>query len=124
MKSTDFIAHVVREFYRRATVDVLIGYHFRHINDFSTHLPRINAFWEMQLLGKTTIPLTQPLDAIMAHVPLRIHTGEVGRWVKLFQETLLAERAQDADGITERWQEKVLHFQQIFLRSPLLFPKA
>jgi truncated hemoglobin YjbI len=119
MLASETIESVVRAFYGKARTDVLIGYHFARIPDFEAHLPRIFAFWELQLLGSTTRTLESPLDAIRAHVPLRIHTGEVNRWVKLFHETL-DESALDSDSRDE-WRAKLTHFQQVFLRSPLLF---
>ena len=116
------IAIVVEAFYAKATADILIGYHFRHVADFATHLPRICAFWEMQLLGTSNIELVTPLDVLRAHVPLKINFGEVGRWVKLFQETL--QESDIPDDLRDRWSNKVTHFQGVFERSPLLFPSA
>lgn len=118
----EMIEEVVRAFYAKARTDVLIGYHFLRIADFDAHLPRIFAFWELQLLGKTDRTLTEPLDAIRAHVPLNIHTGEVNRWVKLFLETL--KESSVSDSLKERWPPKVAHFQKIFLTSSLLFPSG
>jgi truncated hemoglobin YjbI len=114
------VERVVEAFYTRATTDVLIGYHFRHIEDFSTHLPRIRAFWELQLLGDTAIPLEGPLDALRAHIPLKLHRGELDRWVKLFKETLLSEGVDPI--LKVRWEEKLARFQEVFAASPLLFP--
>ncbi len=115
----EMIEHVVRAFYDKARTDVLLGYHFQRIPDFETHLPRIFSFWELQLLGKTDRTLGEPLDVIRAHIPLNIHTGEVNRWVKLFLETL--SESQASDELKARWPSKLAHFQQVFLRSPLLF---
>ena len=70
-------------------------------------------------MGKTERMLGEPLDVIRAHVPLNIHTGEVNRWVKLFMETLNESRASEE--LKARWPSKLAHFQQVFLRSPLLF---
>ncbi len=116
------IEDVVTAFYAKAREDILIGYHFKRIADFDAHLPRIFAFWELQLLGKTDRMLGEPLDAIRAHIPLNIHTGEVNRWVKLFAETL--KESQASVELKERWPSKLEHFQQVFLRSPLLFSSA
>lgn len=113
------IEEVVRAFYQKARNDVLIGYHFARIPDFEAHLPRIFAFWELQLLGHTTRELDRPLDAIRAHVPLNIHRGEIGRWVKLFTETLEEKNLDPA--LRDLWLSKLQHFQQVFLSSPLLF---
>lgn len=124
MSTEEYIALVVKNFYAKATVDILIGYHFRHIQDFDSHFPRINAFWEIQLLGKTSIALETPLDAIRAHIPLKIHRGEVGRWMKLFKQTLEENRIQDSNSLNDLWEKKLTHFEQIFLQSPLLFQRA
>jgi len=113
------IETIVRAFYDKARSDVLLGYHFARIPDFEAHLPRIFAFWELQLTGSTTRELSSPLDAIRAHIPLRIHKGEVNRWVKLFHETL--DSAAVEEDLKAQWREKLIHFQQVFLRSPLLF---
>ncbi len=124
MSPQAYVARVVDAFYARAVTDVLIGYHFRHIQDFGAHLPRIHAFWESQLLGRTSLPLSPPLDLFGVHAPLKIHRGEVGRWVKLFREILQAETPAEFQGLRERWDAKLSHFQEAFLRSPLLFPGA
>lgn len=55
MTNEEWILQVVQHFYDKARVDVLIGYHFRIIKDFETHIPRIAAFWDMQLLAKQSV---------------------------------------------------------------------
>ena len=120
MKTERQVIHeVVAAFYAKAREDILIGYHFARIDDFSLHLERIEAFWELQLLGQSDFQFNPPLDALRAHVPLRVHRGEVNRWVKLFLETLAESDAPT--GLQERWREKLAHFQRVFLNSPLLF---
>jgi truncated hemoglobin YjbI len=118
--SSPEIKKVVYEFYAVARQDILIGYHFARIADFDTHLPRIVKFWEGQLLG-VHHQFSPPLDLINAHVPLKIHRGEVGRWVRLFEQTL--ERHLDDKSLRERWLDKIYHFEKIFLTSSQLFPK-
>lgn len=118
------IAQVVEAFYKKATLDVLIGYHFRDIKDFNSHLPRINSFWEIQLLGKPSSSIDPPLDIIRSHLPLKIKPGEVGRWIKLFKETLAENKDSDQYTLFATWDKKLNQFEQIFLQNPLLFPKA
>ncbi len=118
-ESHEIIRRTVDAFYAKARTDIFLGYHFARIADFSTHLPRIYAFWELQLIGKSEFHFSPPLDVLRAHMPLHIHTGEVNRWIKLFHETL-NEISMPAE-FRELWREKLNHFQQIFLRSPLLF---
>lgn len=122
MRAEAYVARVVEAFYGRATTDVMIGYHFRHVTDFPSHLPRIRAFWEVQLLGRTDLPLKPPLDLIGVHVPLRPHRGEMGRWVKLFRETLAEETPAEMSALKEKWETKLTHFQEVFLANPALFP--
>ena len=113
------IERVVRSFYDKAKVDILIGYHFRNITDFDTHIPRIVHFWEIQLTGA---PLRMgPFDLIGAHKPLGIKVGEVNRWVKLFLETMDEENIDPALKVT--WSEKTLLFRDRFLSHPQLFLK-
>lgn len=120
MNASAYIHQVVNAFYDQAKTDVMIGYHFRHIPDFDTHLTRIHAFWEGQLLGLP--PREQaPFDLIRAHKPLGIRRGEVGRWVMLFLQTLRQTPAAPP-GLVELWEQKIKHFQEVFLRSPQLFP--
>lgn len=121
MNPNDFVAAVVHKFYDKARGDILIGYHFARIDDFATHLPRIVAFWETQLLG-TNHKFDPPLDVINAHMPLRIHRGEVGRWMKLFRETI--DEVQIPEELKKDWEQKLTQFEQVFLRHPLLFASS
>ena len=121
MNHATFVSLVVHQFYDKARTDILIGYHFARIADFSTHMPRIVSFWETQLLGYAH-KFDPPLDVINAHMPLRIHRGEVGRWMKLFRETL--NEAQIPDELKTDWDKKLTQFEQVFLRHPLLFASS
>jgi truncated hemoglobin YjbI len=114
------IERVVRSFYEKAKSDILIGYHFRHIHDFDTHIPRIIHFWEIQLLGASLT--MEPFDLIGAHKALGIKVGEVNRWVKLFLETMDEEKI-DPD-LKTQWSEKTLLFRDRFLSHPQLFSKT
>lgn len=114
----DFIAFVVQKFYEKATTDVLIGYHFNHIQDFKHHFERLNAFWEMHLL-KVPPPFIYRL--MMTHAPLGIKPGEVNRWVKLFLETIDENESLAPDQeIIQEWREKIKLFQDFFLTHPAL----
>jgi truncated hemoglobin YjbI len=121
--SYENILEVVEAFYAKATTDVMIGYHFRHIEDFNTHFPRIAAFWDIQLNGKTTRPVMKPFDLIGVHKPLKIKIGEVGRWVVLFEQTLSEFRQRDGHHKVEyiNWRTKIHYFRDVFLTHPTLF---
>ena len=114
MKYEDILV-VVKSFYAKATEDILIGYHFRNIEDFDSHLPRIADFWYLQLNEKYR---QEPVkfDLIDIHIPLRIRKGQIGRWIVLFQETLNEFEGPKKD----LWLEKLNHFQKIFLKHPKL----
>lgn len=120
------IKKIVDDFYRLATVDVMIGYHFRKIREkdgehplkppldaFSKHLPRIAHFWEVQLLGERL--QGERFDLIKVHRELGILPGELGRWLTLFRQ-VLNEYDQD-DLFIKNWLEKLDHFEVIFKRQ-------
>lgn len=112
------IRQVVDQFYEAAKTDVMIGYHFRNVENFDEHLPRIYVFWEMQLLGLSRT-LSPPLDVIKAHIPLGIKKGEVGRWVVLFEKAVMDQKM--SEDFRTLWLQKLHQFKEIFLKHPLLF---
>ena len=135
------IHKIVREFYKVATTDFLIGYQFRKIAEFQSsnplappieafdnHIPRIVSFWELQLNGKTSTPIELPFNLIVTHEYLSMRKGEIGRWVTLFNQTVdifLKEnslKVEEIDSIA-LWRERVELFQKKFIESKVLFPK-
>ena len=114
------IERVVKSFYDKARTDILIGYHFRHIHDFDSHIPRIVHFWEIQLKGASL--KMEPFDLIGAHKYLGIKVGEVNRWVKLFLETMDEEKIDPE--LKSEWTQKTLLFRDKFLLHPQLFSKT
>lgn len=113
MSDEDWIFSVVHSFYEKAKSDILIGYHFRNINNFDEHIPRIVAFWEMQLLGQTKRDFGEPFDVMKVHVPLGIKRGELGRWLLLFRKTL---QESETNSLKVEWDRKLTIFEGIFLR--------
>lgn len=122
----DLITKIVEDFYRLATVDVMIGYHFRKIREkdgehplkppleaFSKHLPRITNFWEVQLLGEKI--KGKSFDLISLHRELGILPGELGRWLLLFRQVL--ENYDQKNELIILWKEKLDHFEKIFKRQ-------
>jgi truncated hemoglobin YjbI len=121
MTQNEWIFEVVNSFYDKAKNDILIGYHFRNIPDFNTHIPRISAFWELQLLGKTSRPFEGgAFDVMNVHMPLKIKRGELGRWLLLFRKTLDEKNLPDFSSLKDLWDERLKTFERIFLNSPLL----
>jgi len=117
MNEQELVSKIIISFYEKARKDVLIGYHFRHIQDFETHIPRIISFWEVQLLGKTESKIFPPFDLFNVHTPLNIKPGELGRWMVLFKKTLDEEfeDVQETE-LKQRWLEKLLFFELSFRR--------
>jgi hypothetical protein len=126
------IEEIVTEFYKKATTDFMIGYHFRKIatsegidplsppiEAFSDHIPRITTFWEIQLTGKTDQEF-EPFDLITIHKQLSIRKGEVGRWVLLFKETLSQYKPTQSE-LVDQWEEKISDFEKKFLENSILF---
>lgn len=118
MKQSEWIHQVVAAFYEKAKTDVLIGYHFRIITDFDEHIPRIAAFWDIQLLGSTEKTLTEPFDVMKVHIPLQIKRGELGRWLVLFRKTLEEEVVAHPEfsELKELWLTRLIFFEGVFLR--------
>lgn len=83
------ILKVIQTFYDSAKTDVMIGYHFRFIEDFDQHIPRIADFWNLQLNGNMRDRSQLPYDLIAVHRPLKIKKGELARWVLLFNQNLI-----------------------------------
>jgi truncated hemoglobin YjbI len=111
-----WIHKVIDAFYAKARNDVLIGYHFRVIEDFDEHIPRIVAFWEIQLLGQTQIVTSGPFDILGVHGPLKIKRGELGRWLLLFRQTLAEISGPETQELKIKWEEKLVFFEKTFLR--------
>lgn len=112
MNKPDFplILKVITKFYDKATFDVMIGYHFRGIENFSSHLPRIASFWQLQLAGKIEHKEELPFDLINVHIPLKIKKAEINRWVILFEQTL--KEFNFDEEFHHLWMGKVNHFQE------------
>lgn len=116
------ILALIENFYAKAKIDFMIGYHFRNITDFDTHIPHIADFWHLQLNGKLNNPEAK-FNVLNKHVPLGIKKGELNRWVVLFFETLDEDLMKNPshEEIISDWKNKVEHFKQKFLSFKLLF---
>ncbi|PJB53002.1 MAG: hypothetical protein CO099_09500 [Bdellovibrio sp. CG_4_9_14_3_um_filter_39_7] len=119
------IESIVTSFYKQATVDILIGYHFRKIatiqgehalrppyEAFSHHIPRIIAFWQLQLLGKTSFEFGE-FKIFPIHDALHIRSGELDRWLVLFKKVLNQHENQNPEFI-QLFREKLNHFELKF----------
>ena len=106
------ILNIVVRFYDKATEDVWIGFHFRNIEDFSSHLPRIADFWQLQLTGKILHKTSLPFKFFEVHEVMPILPGQIDRWVVLFSQTLNEAQARSEISEEEKkfWLEKINHF--------------
>lgn len=118
MTKEQWVHGVVKSFYDKAKNDVLIGYHFRIIKDFDTHIPRIATFWEIQLFGSTSTELAEPFDVLNKHIPLSIKRGELGRWMVLFKKTLDEKTSEHEEflDLKNLWLTKLTFFETTFSR--------
>ena len=92
----------------KAKSDIIIGYHFRHIENFDEHIPKIIRFWCLQLLDlpqekikefqKEGIP-----NQIIKNTCISRSKGEVGRWILLFQETIDQHPSNELSKIGQAW---------------------
>ena len=116
--SYETILKVVTSFYDKANYDILIGYHFRIIEDFDTHLPRIAYFWQLQLTGEIDDRSMLPFEIIPKHLALKINLGEVHRWVILFDKTLteFVETNSITSDDKKEWLSKVDIFKNKFIK--------
>jgi hypothetical protein len=112
----------------KATNDVLIGYHFNKFRDPETlekHLIRISSFWEMQLTGKTTVELDEGFRLLYTHYGLNLKTGELGRWVVLFNQTLTEIENEiehpNIKLLTNAFKERIALFENKFKNAPGMF---
>ena len=122
----DTIDQVVIHFYNLAKNDILIGYHFRHIKDFDSHIPKIQRFWYLVLLDlsseekKLIINKGVPKNIIQSHEYLKIKVGELNRWILLFHQTLEFYQDESPEFINT-WKSEIDKFKKIFLNSKTLF---
>ena len=130
-------------FYKKAVTDILIGHHFRKIDEgnvenphplfpdlqnFSHHIPRIIDFWLGQLDIKKNVSRNEnsgkdhnshkPFALIKTHHKLSIRQGELDRWVALFFQTLEDEIEEHENlslkEIERKWKDKVTFFKKKF----------
>jgi hemoglobin len=109
----DQILNITQKFYDKAKEDILIGFHFQKIEDFSEHIPRIAHFWELQLTGKISEPKYLPFDIIKTHSKLGLTTGMIDRWTFLFYETLSNSDLTPQE--IDLWKKKVKIFEKKIL---------
>ena len=85
---TELILDIIQSFYDTVKKDVMIGYHFRFIEDFESHIPRIADFWNLQLNGEVKDRTNLPFKLIEIHKDKGIKSAEMGRWIHLFEKNL------------------------------------
>ena len=113
------IDEIIKNFYDKAKKDILIGYHFRVIDDFDKHIPKIVSFWELQLNKTISNKDHLPFNILKKHKPLKINRGEVFRWEKLFELTLdeYIQKGLLSTKEKQLWMTSVEFFKQRILSS-------
>ncbi len=117
---------MVFSFYEKATTDFMIGYQFRKIatlkgahplappmDAFKEHLPKIEKFWHIQLLGEHYPGFH--LELLSSHQKLNIKRAELKRWLLLFTQTL-EDKLEKEDPLKSKWLQKLPQFEQMFER--------
>ena len=104
------IHSTVKAFYKKAVDDILIGFHFNHIDDLDAHIERISYFWQLQLTGKIEKNELLPFNLIEVHRPMKLTSGMVDRWIVLFHQTLYASELTDDQ--KSLWKKKIELFRE------------
>ena len=88
--SAEDIDALVAAFYVRVLPDPIIGFFFTDIAriDLPSHLPKISAFWQQQLLGKPAY--RGQMFAAHQHIHTRaaLSSDHFHRWLSLFAQTV------------------------------------
>lgn len=113
------ILEIIESFYDIVKKDVMIGYHFRFIEDFETHIPRIADFWNLQLNGELKDKSNLPFDILATHTGIGIKRAEIGRWLMLFEmnlQTFLNHKKVTQKDV-DLWNEKIEIFKNRIEKS-------
>jgi hemoglobin len=106
------IQTVVRDFYQTIIDDILIGFHFKKIENLDQHIERIAQFWHLQLNGEVIDQKELPFNVVHAHQDLGLTPGMIDRWVLVFEQTL-QKHLNEAD--QKKWMDKVEIFKKKIL---------
>ncbi|UYQ94030.1 group III truncated hemoglobin [Chitinophaga horti] len=81
---------LVNEFYRKATIDPVIGHFFTEVIklDFSEHIPLIASFWENILLDGTSYKGGTMVKHIMLNRLSPMQPEHFERWLGLWEQTV------------------------------------
>lgn len=113
----DLLLKITESFYEKAKKDILIGYHFRVIENFDEHIPKIADFWNLQLNNQMQDRSHLPFELMEKHKALKVNKGEIGRWVKLFKENLEEFSSEINKDQKENFEKKVDLFAEKMLKT-------
>jgi hemoglobin len=84
------IAEMVRRFYADVAQDVVLGPMFNDVArvDWSTHLPKLTAFWCRALLSQPGYEGNPYRQHALVHAKSPFGHGHFERWLELFEETV------------------------------------
>lgn len=121
MLDFDLIYKITHSFYEKAVGDIFIGYHFRVIEDFNQHIPRIARFWLLQLNGEIKDKNDLPYKLLEVHQKLPLKRGEINRWEVLFTETLEEfKKSKKINDIQyQQWLDKIASMKEKITQQAL-----
>ena len=84
------IDRLVEVFYAKLLRDPIVGFFFTDIAriDLPTHLPKISAFWQQQLLGRPGYRGQTFAQHAVLHRQAALSADHFHRWLFLFEQTL------------------------------------
>ncbi|MFD2569475.1 group III truncated hemoglobin [Spirosoma soli] len=117
LDSPEAIRFLVNSFYDKVRVDPLIGPVFTDVAqvDWSSHLPKMYAFWETIILGNNTYNGHPFRPHLLVNQKHTLRTEHFERWLQLFYATLAENfTGETADQVRQRatqiaivWNQKL-----------------
>jgi len=88
---------------------------------FQDHLPRIEQFWEVQLLEDQIQKIEKPFDLLNIHREMKLNPGELDRWIILFHQILDENSNEETTEFVDKWKEKIELFKERFKKDKAMF---
>lgn len=88
---------------------------------FQDHLPRIEQFWEVQLLEDQIQKIEKPFDLLNIHRQMKLNPGELDRWIILFHQVLESNTTNESIEFINKWKEKIELFRKRFKKDKAMF---
>lgn len=119
LDSPEAIRLLVNSFYDKVRVDPLIGPVFTDVAqvDWSSHLPKMYAFWESIILGNNAYEGHPFRPHLLVNEKHTLHVEHFDRWLQLFSSTLHEQfTGETAEQVRQRavqialvWSQKLTY---------------